>query len=180
MTEEEYFRKNYLDSCYGDRPLSPYWDFFQDGVEFGERHSEKKMEELEKENKDLRDNYDQFKAIAEPEIERLKKENAELKEHIKADCIDCADYIKNQKLKKENADLKTDKQYWEQKANRLITEWRETLDKLTKAKEIIKQFLNDYPVITKELLDKLEKFLKDKSQSEWVNPATTTNDPFVR
>jgi hypothetical protein len=47
MTEEEYFRKTYPDSCYGDRPLSPYWDFFQDGVEFGERQSEKKIEELE-------------------------------------------------------------------------------------------------------------------------------------
>ena len=100
------------------------------------RHFE--IQKLEKEKQDLRDNYDQFKAIAEPEIERLKKENAELKEHIKADCIDCADYIKNQKLKKENADLKTDKQYWEQKGNRLITEWRETLDQLTKAKEILR------------------------------------------
>ena len=47
MTEEEYFRKHYPDSCYGDKPLSPYWDFFQDGVEFGERQSEKKIEELE-------------------------------------------------------------------------------------------------------------------------------------
>ena len=47
MTEEEYFRKNYPDSCYGDKPLSPHWDFFQDGVEFGERQSEKKIEELE-------------------------------------------------------------------------------------------------------------------------------------
>ena len=44
MTEEEYFRKTYPDSCYGDRPLSPYWDFFQDGVEFGERQSEKKID----------------------------------------------------------------------------------------------------------------------------------------
>ena len=35
MTEEEFFRKNYPDSCYGDRPLSPHWDFFQDGAEFG-------------------------------------------------------------------------------------------------------------------------------------------------
>ena len=47
MTEEEYFRKHYPDYCYGDKPLSPYWDFFQDGVEFGERQSEKKIEELE-------------------------------------------------------------------------------------------------------------------------------------
>ena len=46
MTEEEYFRKNYPDSCYGDKPLSPHWDFFQDGVEFGERQSEKQIEEL--------------------------------------------------------------------------------------------------------------------------------------
>jgi len=47
MTEEEYFRKNYPDACWGDRPLSPYWDYFQDGVEFGERNSEKKITELE-------------------------------------------------------------------------------------------------------------------------------------
>ena len=51
MTEEEYFRKNYPDACYGDRLLSPYWDFFQDGVEFGERQSEKKIKELEKSSK---------------------------------------------------------------------------------------------------------------------------------
>lgn len=44
MTEEEYFIKHYPDSCYGDKPLSPYWDYFQDGVEFGERQSEKKDE----------------------------------------------------------------------------------------------------------------------------------------
>jgi hypothetical protein len=47
MTEEEYFRKNYPDSCYGDKPLSPHWDFFQSGVEFGERQSEKRIAELE-------------------------------------------------------------------------------------------------------------------------------------
>lgn len=45
-------------------------------------HAEDYIKSLEKENKDLRDNYDQFKAIAEPEIERLKKENAELKKKI--------------------------------------------------------------------------------------------------
>ena len=47
MTEEEYFRKNYPDSCYGDKPLSPHWDFFQSGVEFGERQSEKRIAKLE-------------------------------------------------------------------------------------------------------------------------------------
>ena len=54
MTEEEYFRKNFPDSCYGDRPLSPHWDFFEDGVEFGERQSKKKIKELEKENTELK------------------------------------------------------------------------------------------------------------------------------
>jgi len=37
----------------------------------------------------------------------LEKENAELKRHIKADCIDCADYYKNKRLEKENAELKS-------------------------------------------------------------------------
>ena len=46
MTEEEFFRKNYPDACWGDRPLSPYWDYFQSGVEFGERQSEKKIEKM--------------------------------------------------------------------------------------------------------------------------------------
>lgn len=54
MTEEEYFRKTYPDSCYGDRPLSPYWDFFQDGVEFGERQSKKKVEELKQQIQKLK------------------------------------------------------------------------------------------------------------------------------
>ena len=55
MTEEEFFISNYPDSCYGDKPLSPHWDFFQDGVEFGERKSEKKIAELEKENAELKE-----------------------------------------------------------------------------------------------------------------------------
>lgn len=75
MTEEEYFRKNYPDSCYGDRPLSPYWDFFQDGVEFGERQSEKKIEELEETIANLKE---QVQSQVEATIE-LDKENAELK-----------------------------------------------------------------------------------------------------
>lgn len=54
MTEEEFFINNYPDSCYGDRPLSPHWDFFQEGVEFGERESEKKIQELEQENAELK------------------------------------------------------------------------------------------------------------------------------
>ena len=59
MTEEEYFRKNYPDSCYGDKLLSPHWDFFQDGVEFGERESEKKMKSCKEEIlKALKESFD--------------------------------------------------------------------------------------------------------------------------
>lgn len=54
MTEEEYFRKTYPDYCYGDRLLSPYWDLFQDGIEYGERQSEKRIEELEKQIEEMK------------------------------------------------------------------------------------------------------------------------------
>ncbi|MBO7716644.1 MAG: hypothetical protein J6S85_23965 [Methanobrevibacter sp.] len=136
MTEEEYFRKNYPDSCYGDRLLSPYWDYFQDGVEFGERQSEKKIEDLEEENKDLRDNYDQFKAVAEPEIERLQKENAELKDALKGKRCNCMTYLNFKDLEKE----------------------------LTKAEEIIKGLLSccrNYPQENAEKMEQAEQFIKE-------------------
>ena len=74
MTEEEYFIKNYPDSCYGDRPLSPYWDFFQDGVEFGERQSENKIEELEETINKLREQF----ALRYDLEDKLRKENETL------------------------------------------------------------------------------------------------------
>ena len=80
MTEEEYFRKNYPDFCYGDKPLSPYWDFFQDGVEFGERQSEKKIAELEKENAELKE-----------QIEKMKNCN-NCKGYYTKQCLGCEDY----------------------------------------------------------------------------------------
>ena len=69
-------------------------------------------------------------------------------------------------LGSKNAELKTDKQYWEQKANRLTTEWGETLDQLAQAKEIIKEFVCHYNNKTiyvnnvKPLLEQAEQFLK--------------------
>lgn len=72
MTEEEYFRKHYPDSCYGERPLSPYWDFFQDGVEFGERQSEKKIEDFEKENAKLKARLNAINLLT-PELEKSSK-----------------------------------------------------------------------------------------------------------
>ena len=83
MTEEEYFRKTYPDSCYGDRPLSPHWDFFQDGVEFGERQSEKKIEELELQlnreknlNQCMSDHNEQLRELIEKMKADVKQEQS--------------------------------------------------------------------------------------------------------
>ena len=77
MTEEEYFRKNYPDFCYGDKPLSPHFDFFQAGVEFCERESEKQIEELEAQlereknlNQCMTDNNEQLRE----QIEKMKSD----------------------------------------------------------------------------------------------------------
>ena len=73
MTEEEYFRKNYPDSCYGDKPLSPHWDFFQGGVEFGERQSEKKIADLKKRNRELEKEINKYK-LAEIKAKEIIRE----------------------------------------------------------------------------------------------------------
>ena len=89
MTEEEFFINNYPDSCYGDRPLSPHWDFFQDGVEFGERKSKKKIEELEAQlaiSEHDREHNDYELTEVYKKVEELEKENIELKEHHKNVC----------------------------------------------------------------------------------------------
>lgn len=85
MTEEEYFRKTYPDYCYGERLLNPYWDFFQDGVEFGERQSGKKIEELKTE---LAKKADTNHSLVE-QMAKLEEENAELK--VLLDCKNCSE-----------------------------------------------------------------------------------------
>ena len=93
MTEEEYFRKNYPNSCYGDKPLSPYWDYFQDGVEFGERESENKIAELEAEVNRLKLN----EQLAVNNGKNLLKEKAELKVRVGLS-IECDKAQKNGEL----------------------------------------------------------------------------------
>lgn len=114
MTEEEYFRKNYPDFCYGDKPLSPYWDLFQDGVEFGERQSEKTFKQKLKVETELSKRL----GVAYREYEQLTKEQDE---HIV-------------ELEKENAELKSEK------GCETCTKFDKV--KLTKATEIIKDILN--------------------------------------
>lgn len=96
-------------------------------------------------------------------VKRLEKENAELKEHIKADCIDCADYIKNQKLEKENAELKEKQQ---KKINTTtVSDYPYSALKLEEAKEIIKAFLLmakvEHLKDRYETVDDAEAFLKE-------------------
>ena len=88
-----------------------------------------------KENTELRDNYDQFKAIAEPEIKRLKEENAELNDKLN-NWVKCAELrLANwQKCEKENAELK-------EKYNRVDIIGYDALKNLTEAKERIRALL---------------------------------------
>ena len=108
MSEEEYFRKYYPDSCYGDRPLSPYWDFFQDGVEFGERQSEKKIEDLE----------NQIRLLGE-RCNQLLKDKGNLTDQI----VDLKDYIlKVSKFLHNNNNVRPDKLVYKERDILLIKE----------------------------------------------------------
>jgi len=64
-------------------------------------------------------------------------------------------YKNRQDLDKEDKDAKYDS---------LLARFQEQEKFTAQAKEIIRQFLNDYPAITKELLDKLEQFLKQEDK----------------
>lgn len=88
-----------------------------------------------------------------------------LKIDYKESLLNAQTYIAQ--LEQKNAELKTDKQYWEQKANRLTTEWGVTLDQLAQAKEIIKEFVCHYNNKTiyvenmNPLLQRAEQFIKE-------------------
>lgn len=161
MTEEEYFIKNYPDVCYNGKPLSPYWDLFQDGVEYGERQSEKKVEEPEIERLRESNSY-MFDTIAlkSQQIEKLEKENAELKnkltEKVTLESLDVVSAKMND-LEKENSELKRNKktvvhladcleekmkeriEELETRCTELFLQNNEFAEHLTKAKEIIKE-----------------------------------------
>ena len=145
MTEEEYFRKNYPDSCYGDKPLSPYWDFFHVGVELGERQSEKKIADLEAEVKEWKDKADLWCKIAN------------LKDH---------NIMINKELEKENAELK--KKLKPENCLKLLAKEgyiKFTSEQLTKAKFLLKQLVDAFPKsysdVVKDTLDEARKFVEE-------------------
>ena len=158
MTEEEYFRKNYPDSCYGDRLLSPHWDFFQDGVEFGERESEKKIEELEEERNDYRDKYETVKNESEVKIAELKADN-----DARKFAMAMSEKVEKQ-LREENAELRKE---WQEQVQKATDEgYARTLQtiQLAKAKNYLKYFIEILKKLgaNKEpLVIEAEQFLKD-------------------
>lgn len=113
-----------------------------------------KVADLEKENKDLRDNYDQFKAAAVPEIERLQKKNAELK-HSKKTVVHLADCLE-EKMKERIEELET-------RCTELFLQNNEFAERFEKSKEIIKGLLSccrNYPQENAEKMEQAEQFLK--------------------
>lgn len=139
-----------------------------------------RIKELEKENEELKHNKKTVAHLADcleekmkERIEKLERENAELKAHIKADCIDCADYIKIKKLEKENAELKRENQELKEQYAKecedvcyVVTSYNK---QLTKAKEIIKDLMSfpiqlcdcRYTVDFDKTRENAEQFLKE-------------------
>ena len=153
MTEEEYFIKYFPDFCYGDKPLSPHWDLFQYGVEFGERESEEKIKELEQENTELKTK----------KIPQLERRIASIRGSHSVDTKKLnARTEQVERLKKENAELKS------KKGCESCTKFDEV--QLTNAKEIIREFVewatwqgSNCPNF-KSIQDKAEQFLKENEE----------------
>ncbi len=150
MTEEEYFRKNYPDFCYGDKPLSPNWDFFQDGVEFGERQSEKRIEELE----------EKISVLLSCKNCPENKGGLLCQKEYEGKCLSQKiQFIKE--LQEENAELKEMYHESDEDNNKL----RENIPKLAEAKEIIRELLKyiftpeGFESISKETIKKAETFI---------------------
>ena len=151
MTEEEYFRKNCPDYCYGDKPLSPYWDLFEDGVEFGERQSEKKIADLKETNAILSESAAINRKDLEYKVSVIEQRNKKITE-----------------LEKENRLLG-------ERCNQLLADKGTLTDKLDQAYALLKECakyvkaIRNYNIYfsTKEGSDKpdalladVEKFLK--------------------
>ena len=123
-----------------------------------------RIKELEKENAELKHNKKTIVHLADCLAEKMKERIEELETQLKWEQdtkSEIADFLG--KANSENAELKKKIGIYQKG---MYDEIEKRDRKLTKAKEIIKQFLNDYPVITKELLDKLEQFIKEIEEND--------------
>ena len=123
-----------------------YDNLTRTNLEFAYQNAGKRIEDLER------------------ELEKERKLNAEIKARF-VKCNTCTPDMKDKCLMF-NENLCEGERCEELVDLMSLVSKRDTDDKLTKAKDIIKQFLNDYPVITKELLDKLEQFLKEIEEND--------------
>lgn len=95
--------------------------------------------------------------VTDQEIIDNQNENTQkILECIEALKTNCNNRIAE--LEQENAELK-EQHYADCE---LVDKTSEIISQLNKAKSIIRQFLNDYPVITKEVLGKLEQFVNEE------------------
>lgn len=128
----------------------------------------------------------------EKRIEELEKENSELKADNDARKFAMAMSEKVEKqLREENAKLKDE---WQEQVQKATDEgYARTLQtiQLTKAKELLERLLitscnsdvlNLLPNCSEVLRVRVEaeQFLKDEPQSKWVNPVRTTNDNEIK
>lgn len=71
----------------------------------------------------------------------------------------------------------------ETRCTELFLQNNEFAERFEKSIEIIKGLLpccRNYPQENAKKVEQAEQFLKCKQEDKWVNPITTTNDPFVR
>lgn len=135
MTEEEQiFKKRFPEYCVGEEFLSPFFDFFQIGFE----ESENRLKAIYKKQRNKR-------------IDELQKQNKQLQEELNEwkSCAECA--VKEQKiLQEENARLKKDNEQLnfallsKPKSPTIIIEDEiDTAVKIARAKKIIRLFLSE-------------------------------------
>ena len=121
---------------------------------------------------DLRDNYENFKAVAEPEIKSLKEENAELKESLKTAykkgmrhmAKALKDYDRTEGAWTDYFEHTVDKVLQREQVD--FEEYGTLADQLTKAKELLKWALHSDVEHTdsaefEKKWEEAEQFLKD-------------------
>ena len=85
-------------------------------------------------------------------LELKERENSELKEALKGKRCNCMTYLNFKDLEKQ----------------------------LTKAKELLKWWVNHCGYYDLHYAKKTEQFLNSELQSKWINPARTTNDNEIK